>query len=45
MINYDLHIHTKYCGHAPGMTVEAILRKADILGLETIAITSHIFDP
>ena len=45
MINYDLHIHTEYCGHAPGMTVEAILRQADILGLETIAITSHIFAP
>jgi histidinol phosphatase-like PHP family hydrolase len=45
MLNYDLHIHTEYCGHAPGMTVEAICRRADELGLSTIAITDHIFGP
>ena len=45
MIHYDLHIHTKYCGHAPGMTVEAILTRAEELGLSTIAITDHIFRP
>lgn len=43
MIDYDLHIHTEYCGHAPGMTVEAILRRAEELGLSTIAITDHIY--
>jgi HisJ family histidinol phosphate phosphatase len=43
MINYDLHIHTEYCGHAPGMTIEAIIRAAEEKQLETIAITSHIF--
>jgi histidinol phosphatase-like PHP family hydrolase len=43
MIDYDLHIHTEYCGHAPGMTVEAIVRRAEALGLSAIAITDHIF--
>ncbi|AQT67298.1 histidinol-phosphatase [Anaerohalosphaera lusitana] len=43
MINYDMHIHTEYCGHAPGMTVPVILERADELGLETICITDHIF--
>lgn len=44
MLNYDLHIHTEYCGHAPGMTVAAICKQADRLGLTAIAITDHIFD-
>ncbi len=44
MMRYDFHIHTEYCGHAPGMTVEAICRRAEELGLETIAITDHIYD-
>ena len=44
MINYDLHIHTEYCGHAPGMSVEAIIKAAEEKQLETIAITSHIFN-
>lgn len=43
MINYDFHIHTEYCGHAEGMTVEAIVRQAEALGLTSIAITDHIF--
>jgi HisJ family histidinol phosphate phosphatase len=43
MIPYDLHIHTEFCGHAPGMSVETIVRRADELGLETIAITDHIY--
>ncbi|MCF7954214.1 MAG: PHP domain-containing protein [Phycisphaerae bacterium] len=43
MINYDLHIHTAYCGHAPGMSIEAIIAAAEEKQLETIAITSHIF--
>lgn len=43
MIDYDLHIHTEYCGHAAGMTVEAILNQAESLGLSAIAITDHIF--
>lgn len=43
MINYDMHIHTEYCGHAPGMSIEAIIRAAEKKKLETIAITSHIF--
>lgn len=45
MINYDLHIHTEYCGHAPGMTVAAICRRAEELGLSAIAITDHIYEP
>ncbi len=45
MIDYDLHIHTEYCGHAPGMTVEAICRRADALGLRLIAITDHTYGP
>ncbi len=43
MLNYDLHIHTEYCGHATGMTVAAILKQAEAMGLSTIAITDHIF--
>lgn len=42
-MNYDLHIHTHYCGHAENMTTEAILKKADEVGLDTICITDHIF--
>ena len=45
MFNYDFHIHTELCGHAPGQTVEKILVRADELGLDTIAITDHIFTP
>ena len=45
MINYDFHIHTNYCGHAGGMTVEAIVRRAEEMGLSRIAITDHIFSP
>jgi len=45
VIRYDLHIHTEFCGHAPGMTVEAICARADELGLETIAITDHVYSP
>lgn len=44
MINYDFHIHTEHCGHAPGMTVAAICRQANRLGLSAIAITDHIFE-
>ncbi|MCK5563637.1 MAG: PHP domain-containing protein [Planctomycetes bacterium] len=44
-LNYDLHIHTEYCGHAGGMTVDVICKRADELGLETIAITDHISQP
>lgn len=44
-MNYDMHIHTEYCGHGFGMTIEAILRHADELGLHTIAITDHVFRP
>ena len=45
MIDYDLHIHTAYCGHAPEMTVEAICRQADVQGLRLIIVTDHIFEP
>lgn len=44
-IDYDFHIHTEYCGHAPGMTVEAVCRQADALGLRIIAITDHSYHP
>lgn len=44
MIDYDLHIHTAYCGHAPPeMNVQAILQRSDDMGLKTIAITDHVF--
>ncbi|MEN7973925.1 MAG: PHP domain-containing protein [Verrucomicrobiota bacterium] len=42
MFDYDFHIHTELCGHAPGQTIGKILAKADELGLETIAITEHV---
>ena len=45
MIDYDLHIHTAYCGHAKQMTVATICRQADALGLRLIAITDHIYEP
>jgi histidinol phosphatase-like PHP family hydrolase len=45
MIDYDLHIHTEYCGHAKGLTVEVICRRAEALGLRAIAITDHIYGP
>jgi HisJ family histidinol phosphate phosphatase len=44
MMQYDFHIHTEYCGHAKGMTVDAICRRAEELNLETIAITDHIYN-
>ncbi|MBL7214493.1 MAG: PHP domain-containing protein [Phycisphaerae bacterium] len=44
MLSYDLHIHTEYCGHAPGMTVAAICKQAARLGLSAIAITDHVFE-
>ncbi len=43
MPNYDMHVHTEYCGHAPGMSIEAICARADENGLETLAITDHVF--
>ncbi len=43
MINYDMHIHTACCGHAPGMSIRAIIDAAEQKQLETIAITAHIF--
>jgi histidinol phosphatase-like PHP family hydrolase len=43
-MRYDFHIHTEYCGHAKGMTVDVICRRAEELNLETIAITDHIYD-
>jgi len=44
-IDYDFHIHTEYCGHAPTMTIEAICRRADEAGLRMIAITDHTTHP
>ncbi len=43
MINYDLHIHNETHDHAVGMTIPVILKRADQLNLDTIAITTHIF--
>lgn len=43
MVKYDLHIHVEYCGHAPDMEVAAIIKRAEEIGLETIAFTCHIF--
>ena len=44
MIDYDLHVHTEYCGHAPGMSVEALIRAAEAKRLRTVAIASHVFN-
>ena len=44
MLKYDFHIHTEYCGHAEGMTVEKIVRQAESLKLDCICITDHVFD-
>ncbi len=44
MINYDSHIHTAYCGHAKGMTTEAIIKQAQLKKLKTIIITDHVFN-
>lgn len=44
-IDYDLHIHTAYCGHAPEMTIQAICTRADELNMRLITITDHIFEP
>jgi histidinol phosphatase-like PHP family hydrolase len=43
---YDFHIHTTYlkCANET-MTVPAILRRCEDLGLETIAITDHLNAP
>lgn len=43
MISFDSHIHTEYCGHAPGATVEAMATSVKRLKLESAAITEHIF--
>lgn len=45
MIEYDLHIHHELCGHAKGMTTEAILDAAGHQQLKVIAISDHIFSP
>lgn len=45
MITHDLHMHTEYCGHADGTTVEALIRSADAASLKTIAITDHVYSP
>ena len=38
-----MHVHTEYCGHAPGMSVEEICKRADEIGIKTLAITDHVF--
>ncbi len=43
MINFDSHVHTEYCGHAPGMSLQAIAQKADQLKLDNLLIAEHIF--
>jgi len=42
MFRYDFHVHSELCGHAPGQTIEKILKKADQLDLKAIAITEHV---
>lgn len=44
--SYDFHIHTTYlkCANET-MTVPAILRRCEDLGLQTIAITDHLNSP
>ncbi|HPS54237.1 MAG TPA: PHP domain-containing protein [Sedimentisphaerales bacterium] len=44
MITYDSHIHTAYCGHAEGMTTEAIIKQAQLKKLKTIIITDHVLN-
>jgi histidinol phosphatase-like PHP family hydrolase len=43
MLAYDFHIHTEYCGHAPGMKIADIIAVANKLKLDSICITDHIF--
>ena len=43
MLRYDFHIHTEYCGHAPGMKVADIVAAADKLNLDAICIADHIY--
>ena len=43
MLRYDFHIHTEYCGHAPGMKVADIAAAADKLNLDAICIADHIY--
>ncbi|MFH1613593.1 MAG: PHP domain-containing protein, partial [Planctomycetota bacterium] len=45
MFDYDFHIHTELCGHAPGQTVKTIIEKTKELGLKMIAVTEHVFGP
>ncbi len=41
----DMHIHTVHCGHcASGMTLQNIIRRAEQVGLEQIAITDHVWN-
>ena len=42
MINYDIHIHTQYCGHAETMTIAKILDRVSELSLDMIGISDHI---
>jgi HisJ family histidinol phosphate phosphatase len=40
----DYHIHTVYCGHAEhDMTVANIVKKAEDIGLTSMAITDHVY--
>ncbi len=40
----DMHIHTVHCGHAAAdMTVENIVRRAEQVGLQQIAIAEHVW--
>lgn len=40
----DYHIHTAYCGHAEKeMTVANIIKRAEEIGLKSIAITDHVY--
>lgn len=41
----DMHIHTVHCGHCTAeMTLGNIIRRAEQLGLEQIAVTDHVWN-
>ncbi len=40
----DYHIHTVYSGHStPDMTVRNIIKRAEVIGLESIVVLEHAF--
>lgn len=45
LLDFDAHVHTEYCGHAPGMTIAKIIEKSNLLHIKSLLIAEHIFSP